>query len=162
MKKFIIIFLSLVGILISQRNNYIINPSKSLTRGIYKITPIDNDIKQGDIVVFKISKQVKELARERGYILNNVETLMKIVAATKNDKVTISENKLFINKVFWGNISKQDSHFRNLPQKSEKELQPLNDEFLLLSKVDNSFDCRYIGTIKKNDILFKAQLFLKF
>ena len=57
----------------------------------------------------------------------------------------------------------KDSHLRRLDPKNEKELQPKSDdEYLLLSKVRNSFDGRYIGTIKRKDIIYKAELFLEF
>ena len=57
----------------------------------------------------------------------------------------------------------KDSHLRRLDPKNEKQLQPKSDdEYLLLSKVRNSFDGRYIGTIKRKDIIYKAELFLEF
>ena len=81
MKKIILIFIIFIGCLLSQRNKYIINPSKSLTRGIYKIFPVET-INKGDIVVFNIPNNIKKMAKEREYILKDAQTLMKIVAAT--------------------------------------------------------------------------------
>lgn len=103
------------------------------------------------------------MAKEREYILKDAQTLMKIVAATQDDKVTIEKNELFINGVSWGKIAYKDSHLRRLEPKSEKELQPKNDdEYLLLSKVRNSFDGRYIGVVKRKDIIYRAELFIEF
>ena len=162
MKKIILIFIIFIGCLLSQRNKYIINPSKSLTRGIYKTFPVET-INKGDIVVFNIPKDIKKMAKEREYILKDAQTLMKIVAATKDDIVTIEKDELFINGISWGKIAYKDSHLRKLEPKSEKELQPKNDdEYLLLSKVKNSFDGRYIGIIKRKDIIYIAELFIKF
>ena len=162
MKKIILIFIIFIGCLLSQRNKYIINPSKSLTRGIYKTFPVET-INKGDIVVFNIPKDIKKMAKEREYILKDAQTLMKIVAATKDDIVTIEKDELFINGISWGKIAYKDSHLRKLEPKSEKELQPKNDdEYLLLSKVKNSFDGRYIGVVKRKDIIYKAELFIKF
>lgn len=59
MKKIIFVFIIFVGCLLSQRNKYIINPSKSLTRGIYKTFPVET-INKGDIVVFNIPKDIKK------------------------------------------------------------------------------------------------------
>lgn len=162
MKKIILIFIIFIGCLLSQRNKYIINPSKSLTRGIYKTFPVET-INKGDIVVFNIPNDIKKMAKEREYILKDAQTLMKIVAATKDDIVTIKNDELFINGISWGKMAYKDSHLRKLEPKSEKELQPKNDdEYLLLSKVKNSFDGRYIGVVKRKDIIYKAELFIKF
>ena len=162
MKKIILIFIIFIGCLLSQRNKYIINPSKSLTRGIYKTFPVET-INKGDIVVFNIPNDIKKMAKEREYILKDAQTLMKIVAATKDDIVTIEKDELFINGISWGKMAYKDSHLRRLDPKNEKELQPKSDdEYLLLSKVRNSFDGRYIGIIKRKDIIYKAELFLEF
>ena len=162
MKKIILIFIIFIGCLLSQRNKYIINPSKSLTRGIYKTFPVET-INKGDIVVFNIPNNIKKMAKEREYILKDAQTLMKIVAATKDDIVTIEKGELFINGISWGKIAYKDSYLRKLDPKNEKELQPKSDdEYLLLSKVRNSFDGRYIGIIKRKDIIYKAELFLEF
>lgn len=162
MKKIILIFIIFIGCLLSQRNKYIINPSKSLTRGIYKTFPVET-INKGDIVVFNIPNDIKKMAKEREYILKDAQTLMKIVAATKDDIVTIEKGELFINGISWGKMAYKDSHLRRLDPKNEKELQPKSDdEYLLLSKVRNSFDGRYIGIIKRKDIIYKAELFLEF
>lgn len=145
------------------KDKYIINPSKSLPRGIYKIIDDNKSIKKGDIVCFTMPKDIETLAKKRNYILQNANTLMKIVAADKNDKVELKNNELFINNVSWGKISYYDSYLRKLEPKSIKELQPKNDdEFLLLSKVKNSFDGRYIGLIKKENILYKTEIFCPF
>lgn len=154
MKKIIFVFIIFVGCLLSQRNKYIINPSKSLTRGIYKTFPVET-INKGDIVVFNIPKDIKKMAKEREYILKDAQTLMKIVAATQDDKVTIEKNELFINGVSWGKIAYKDSHLRRLEPKND-------DEYLLLSKVRNSFDGRYIGVVKRKDIIYRAELFIEF
>ena len=162
MKKIILIFIIFIGCLLSQRNKYIINPSKSLTREIYKTFPVET-INKGDIVVFNIPNDIKKMAKEREYILKDAQTLMKIVAATKDDMVTIKNDELFINGISWGKMAYKDSHLRKLNPKSEKELQPKNDdEYLLLSKVKNSFDGRYIGVVKRKDIIYRAELFIEF
>ena len=50
-----------------------------------------------------------------------------------------------------------------ISSKKQITLQPKNDnEYLLLSKVKNSFDGRYIGIVKRKDIIYKAELFIEF
>lgn len=143
------------------KDKYIINPSKSLTRGIYKLYP-PVDIKQGDIVVFKIPKELKDYCKHRGYILNRTETLMKKVAAFSSDKIEIKDQEIFINNISWGKIYRVDSKYRNLPQLKTEEVIPNKNEFLPLVKTDGSFDGRYFGAIKKQEIQAKAELFLQF
>lgn len=160
----LLIIFSLIILLIHWyriKDKYIINPSKSLTRGIYKLYPPVN-IKQGDIVVFKISKETKNFCKQRGYILNKTETLMKRVAAFSNDKVIIKNQEIFINDISWGKIYKMDSKYRELPQVKIENIVPNDNEFLPLVKTDGSFDGRYFGSIKNKDIQAKAELFLRF
>lgn len=156
----IIIIIISILFLFAIKDKFIINPSKSLTRGIYKKIEIDS-IKTGDIVCFKIPKNIELLAKKRKYILEDANTLMKIVAATNRDKVSVVDDELYINNISWGKISYYDSYNRQLYP--VQDLQPLqDDEYLLLSKVKKSFDGRYIGLIKRKDILFKTELLLKF
>ena len=145
------------------KDKYVINPSKSLPRGIYKIIDDNKSIKKGDIVCFTMPKDIEILAKKRNYILQNTNSLMKIVAANRNDKVELKNDELFVNNISWGKISYYDSYSRKLEPKSIKELQPKDDdEFLLLSKVKNSFDGRYIGLVKRKDILYKTKLLCPF
>lgn len=158
----LIIIFSVILFMLSIKGKFIINPSKSLTRGIYRILEKDN-INKGDIVCFKMPENIKRLALERNYILQKADSLMKIVAATKDDKVELINDELFINGESWGKMVYQDTYLRKLNPKDIKELQPKNnDEYLLLSKIKNSFDGRYIGVVTKKDILFKTQLFIEF
>lgn len=143
------------------KDNYIINPSKSLTRGIYKLYPPYN-IKHGDIVVFKIPEELKTYCKHRGYILSKTETLMKRVAAFSTDTIEIKNQEIFVNGVSWGKIYKADSKYRELPQLKVKDTIPNENEFLPLAQTDGSFDGRYFGPIKNQDIQAKAELFLRF
>ncbi len=143
------------------KDKYIINPSKSLTRGIYKLYPPVN-IKHGDIVVFKIPKELEIYCKHRGYILNRTETLMKRVAAFSTDTIEIKNQEIFINNVSWGKIYNVDSKYRDLPQLKTKDVIPNKNEFLPLVQTDGSFDGRYFGPIKSQEIQARAELFLQF
>lgn len=163
-KKPILIIGALIGFLSYLyliKDNYIINPSKSLPRGIYKLYP-PTDIKKGDIVVFEIYEDLQNYMKQRGYILNNVTTLMKKVAAFSDDIVEIKNQEIFINNVSWGKVYEFDSKYRPLKKLKNKNLILKDDEFLALSDTDKSFDSRYFGAIKKTKIIAKSKIFLKF
>lgn len=163
-KKPILIIFALIGFLAylhSIKDKYIINPSKSLPRGIYKLYP-PTDIKKGDIVVFEISKDLQEYMKQRGYILSNVTTLMKKVAAFSDDTIEIKNQEIFINNISWGKIYEFDSRYRPLKKLKNENLILKDDEFLALSNTDKSFDSRYFGAIKRTKIVAKSKIFLKF
>ena len=152
--------ISFLSYLYSIKDNYIINPSKSLPRGIYKLYPPQN-IKKGDIVVFKISDDLQKYMKQRGYILSSVNTLMKKVAAFSDDKIEIKNNEIYINNTSWGKIYEYDSKKRSL-NKLTNNMILKKDEFLPLSYEDKSFDGRYFGPIKTSDILSKSEIIFKF
>lgn len=162
-KKPIIIIFSLIiflTYLYNIKDNYIINPSKSLPRGIYKLYPPQN-IKKGDIVVFRIPDKLQNYMKQRGYILSNVNTLMKKVAAFSDDKIEIKNNEIYVNNISWGKIYEYDSKNRPLKKYKNKTIILKKDEFLPLSSEDKSFDGRYFGPIKTSDILSKSEIHFK-
>ena len=70
-------------------------------------------------------------------------------------KFLVKENKIL------GSISNFDSRGRQLPQiKSPLILN--KDEFFVMGESDNSFDSRYFGKIKKEEILYKVKPILTF
>lgn len=143
------------------KDNYIINPSKSLPRGIYRLYPPTN-IKRGDIVIFNISEDLQSYMKQRGYILDNVTTLMKKAAAFSNDTVEIKNQEIFVNNVSWGKVYKVDSKYRPLKNMKNEDLILKSDEFIALSDVDKSFDSRYFGKVKTSEIIAKSKIILKF
>ena len=163
-KKPILIIGALIGFLsylYSIKEDYIINPSQSLPRGIYKLYP-PTDIKKGDIVVFEISEDLQNYMKQRGYILSNVTTLMKKVAAFSDDTIEIKNQEIFINNISWGKIYEFDSKYRPLRKLESENLIVKKDEFFALSAVNKSFDSRYFGAIKVSKIVAKSKIFLKF
>lgn len=132
---------------------FIINVTESLPRGIYYISNI-TDLKKGDIVIFKPVKEADI------YITQDYKYMMKEVAALKEDKIQIIDNYLYINGENWGEVLKEDSLGNPLPQLKNIEIP--EDEVFLATKAYKSFDSRYWGTLKKEKILKKAKLILKF
>lgn len=161
-KCFWILFLVLsIGILKHKGKNYTINITKSLPVGIYRLEKVQK-IKVGDIVEFQLEEEEMNFLKERGYLPDIAGSLLKIVAADKTnaDKIAIKQTEVFpllyIEDKNWGPILSKDSNNRTIPQISLEEMKPKDGEYLLLSPVFRSYDGRYWGVIKKENILNKV------
>lgn len=145
------------------RGRYVINISASLPMGIYKLYEIkDKKIDKGDIVMFLFPEEAEKYIRERKYLPDNVNTLLKRVVAVEGDKVEAKNKTLYINdQEFWlGKIREKDSKGLPLPIMKSKTLE--KDEYFVFGTHPTSFDSRYYGVIKRELILKKAELVWEF
>ena len=151
--------------------NYTVVITESLPLGVYKLYPIKDTLKIGDIVQFKPNKNTIEFLKDRGYLPEIADTLVKEVAADYNNRdeikfiydVNLKQNLLYVGEKNYGPILLKDSKGRNITSASLEDLKPRNpDEFLLLSSHYKSYDSRYFGLIKRNQILNKAKIKIKF
>lgn len=140
-------------------NNFTLNVSNSLPRGIYKTYKIERDIRVGDIVVFKPTQDIKVMLSKYQSI-KLVPLLMKQVIGISGDEFTYQENKVIKNKKeVIGYIREKDFSNNLLPHYGEVKL--LNDEFYVIGTHPNSFDSKYYGAIKREDILkFAKPIFI--
>lgn len=144
--------------------NYVINLTESLPRGVYKLSNYQS-LKVGDIVQFQPKEETLLLIKERGYLPEIANTLLKIVAVTyeNEEDLKIINNTLYVGKISYGKIVTKDSLGRDIPEINIEELKPKNkDEYLLLSPHLMSYDGRYFGLTKKKDILKTAKIILYF
>lgn len=163
-KKPIAIFsVIIIFFMILQRigQSYTINISSSLPRGLYKLEPPKN-LQKEDIIFFPIPNNVKELLRERKYISPVINSFMKKVGAENGDKIQIKNNILYVNETAWGLVFTKDPRNNILPVLTIDELTPGYDEILPLSNVLYSFDGRYFGPIKRQQIKYKCILIFEF
>ena len=133
--------------------NYAFNVTPSVPLGIYKIYGIKEGetLKRGDLVIYEIPEELQKLTSLR----NTDIPSLKPVAAIYGDKIEIKNHKIYVNDEDYGKILSNGS----LP-KFDGSLK--EDEILTLSKVENTFDGRYYGGIKKNRIIGKARLVYEF
>ena len=169
--KVYLFFLILMLIFKIIAKNYTIVITESLPLGVYKLYPIKDTIKIGDIVQFKPNEDTIEFVKDRGYLPEIADTLVKEVAADYNNRdevkfiydSSLKVNLLYVGKKNYGPILLRDSEGRNITSVSLEDLKPRNpDEFLLLSSHYKSYDSRYFGLIKRNQILNKAKIKIKF
>ena len=173
-------------IIFAKKNRYVFNISESLPIGIYQKLE-DKNFQKGDLVILDIPKERMDFMISRGYIDGNMlKTMLKRIEGVEGETFKVltveelkgslfSENNEFSsieisslpkkflikeNKIL-GSISNFDSRGRQLPQ-MENPLILNKDEFFVMGESDNSFDSRYFGKIKKEEILYKVKPILTF
>ena len=151
--------------------NYTIVITESLPLGIYKLYAIKDTIKIGDIVQFKPDEDTIKFIKNRGYLPEIANTLVKEVAADYSNRdeiklvydTNLKLNLLYVGEKNYGPIFLKDSKGRDITFVSLEDLKPKNsDEFLLLSSHYKSYDSRYFGLINRKQILNKAKIKIKF
>ena len=149
--------------------NYTIVITESLPLGIYRLYSIKDSIRIGDIVQFRPNEDIIEFIKDRGYLPEIADTLVKEVAAdySNRDEIEIINDGefsyLYVSGKNYGIILNTDSIGRKITPLKVEDLKPRNrDEYLLLSSHVRSYDSRYFGLVNRKDILKKAKLKIKF
>lgn len=136
-----------------------INTSKSIPPGLYRTT--DLPITTGSYVLVCPPDTLPfKHARERGYIgagfcPGNYGYLMKRVAATRDDAVTITDEGVRINGALLPLTAprRNDRAGRPLPQYRISDYLLGHDEVLLMSdQSDTGFDSRYFGPVLRSQL----------
>ena len=142
----------------SFKNKFLINLTASIPRGIY-LTSKDKELKIGDIVAFN-TQNYKIILDYR----NSQETFLfcKRIVGKEGSEIKVIGNELFIDNNKISEILFLNKNNEKLPQVEEfKEGYSLKEnEFFLLGDTENSFDSRYYGPVKKEDIIYKLTPFL--
>lgn len=135
---FAVLWLMMAGLL-AHASGLRINPTPSLPKGVYRITP---DVPaKGDLVSFCLRGEFADLARERGYLQagsceNGLRPLLKRLAGLPSD--TIDAGSLAIRTV--------DSQGRPMPSALRSGVIPTGMA-LVLADHEGSFDSRYFGLV---------------
>lgn len=136
-------------------NNYCINISASIPKGIYKLKKID-EFERDKIVYLEIPDNAKSTIWGREYLPKQVNHLVKYIRGVPGDLIQVKSDKLYINSEYKGNIKKIDPQGRILDSQLPQNYVLKKDEYILLGSDDNSYDSRYFGVIKKEKILKEA------
>jgi len=141
---------------------FIIQISSSFPRGIYLKKNVSEIISTGQVVLFEIPAEIKNLMINRKWIPENVRYyLMKPVAATAGDHVSVQSGGVFVNHMYKGPVKKVDQQGLKLPQYHfYGELK--QNTFFLLASAHNSFDSRYFGPIHQRSIISIVEPFILF
>jgi len=139
-----------IGILIVTTNFvgplFFINRTESMRRGIY-IKRWDNLIGNGDVVVFK-SKQLR------------INLLKFVVAKYPSEFCVTDGGALFVDGLV---VAEQNIEKHPIPESPSSRCQRLiGDELLVLGEHPNSYDSRYFGPIKLDDVIALVELLWDF
>jgi signal peptidase I len=133
----------------------------SLPKGIYWINRPDR-IERGMICAFDIPPNVYSLMKTRGWIPRNLEFyLTKPVVAEQGDAIEISPAGLYINGAYFGPVKQYDSQGLPLPRIYRRFLLG-KDEYFFAGTYSNSFDSRYFGIIRKENIKWVEEPLITF
>lgn len=148
------------------------NVSDSMPLGVYLSYKNTEKISNGDIIGFCVSDNTYDLFFARGYITsqngscyNNLPAFIKKVLAQKGDIVEIKDNKLFVNSIEIKNSTIFDTDIKGRKlehlQNGYSHVMQSDEIFAFGDNNIRSLDSRYIGLIKKDEILFKAKMLYK-
>lgn len=139
---FAILWLLMVGLLV-HASGLRINPTSSLPKGIYRLTPehTSSDLIKGDLVSFCLRGEFAELAKERGYLQagsckNGLRPLLKRLAGLSGEHIDAATLA----------VRTQDSQGRPIPSVLQSGVIP-NGMALVLADHEGSFDSRYFGLV---------------
>lgn len=128
------------------------NVTPSVPLGLYWIAPADQVV-PGDIVVIRLSG---DLAAIVGRYLPPGRELMKPVVAARGDTVCRIADSITINGSHVADAARHDRTGRPLPEWHGCRTLADGDVFTLSTRVPNSFDSRYFGSISTDQITGKA------
>ena len=131
------------------------NPSESAPLGWYRVEPL-RVISRGDLVVSHLPESASRLAAGRGYMPSGIP-IIKTVRALEGDTICAVNEVLLINGTPAVRLLSDDSMGRTLPSPWTACRRLQTDEVLLLSdRTPNSFDGRYFGAVRSDDIIGRA------
>lgn len=141
--------------------SFFYNHTISMPIGLYLVNFFHPTLKKDDLVIACLpNEEVAKFAILRGYILHsnhscnwNSEYLLKRIKAVPGDVIEIRDKQIYINDTLLPNskILNMDSLDRPLTS----SLLPLklgNNEYLIFGDEASSYDSRYFGIIKTDNI----------
>ena len=137
------------------------NESPSLPIGIWLVSPLDRDLRRGDIVSFCPPDTLAfREAWRRGYLSaghceGGYEPLLKPVAAVAGDRVSGTDAGISINRRLIANSKSlnRDGLGRTLPSPEAHDVFVAKGEVWVISSYNRlSFDSRYFGPVAISSI----------
>lgn len=132
------------------------NVSASAPRGLYLVAP-GAPIAPGDFVVARVPDRYRALAAGRRYVPANVP-LVKRVAAVPGDRVCAQGAAILVNGAPRAVRRSFDGRGRQMPFWSGCRTLHLQEYLLLMSEAPDSFDGRYFGITRAEDVIGRASL----
>ncbi|GEM_PF-414049 len=153
---FLTAFSAYVITLLPNALNIWINVSPSIPYGIYK--KVEKYPQKDDYILFCLDKEIAKLTADRHYVTAGncafqSAPIGKKVVAAQGDLVKIDGDGIEINGVLltYSKPSEYDNLQRRMPVFSMHRYLD-NDEFIVASAKNNSYDSRYFGIVKGEQI----------
>lgn len=129
---------------------FLLNRTPSEPPGLYIRT--GREPARGDIIAFKTPQPAFPYADERMGFLHH-RPLLKAVAAIAGDQVCTLGGDLAVNGVARAPIAAVDHQGRALPHWVGCRRLDAGELFVFSARVPNSFDSRYYGPVRRDDVL---------
>ena len=123
----------------------------SMKKGVFIYAPLPQKIKKNDVVLFSLSPKWLKFLLNKEYLKKSIP-VMKKVFATQGDLVCIKRGKVLINHRFISKVLQFDHRNNRLPKVKICRILKNGEFFLMSTKIPNSFDSRYMGIIKREQI----------
>jgi conjugative transfer signal peptidase TraF len=146
---------SLVQIVRPSIPRLLYNPSASAPVGWYKLSP-NHSAQRGDLVAALPPKNGAALAFEREYLPPNIP-LIKTVWAVSGEEICHESGQVLVQGRPALVVLKQDVLGRSLPSRSGCYRLSKDEVFLVSIDVQTSFDSRYFGPVKRENILGRVK-----
>ena len=131
------------------------NASASAPVGLYLVTS-SYEVRAGEMVIAWTPEPARSLAAERRYLPSNVP-LVKRVGAVAGDQVCAAGEAIWVNGRHVGGRREVDAAGRRMPAWTGCRELAAGEYFLLMESPD-SFDGRYFGVTRQEDLVGRAVL----
>ena len=146
---------SLVQIVRPSMPRLLYNPSPSAPIGWYRLRP-DTYAHRGDLVAASAPKSGAALALKRDYLPPNIP-LIKTVWAVSGEQVCHVDGQVLVKGQPALIVLKHDVLGRALPTRSGCYELSKDEVFLISNYVQTSFDSRYFGPVKRENLLGRVE-----
>lgn len=135
------------------------NNSPSVPVGFYWKQNQDIFFK-GNIVFFKVPDKTRRFLTEQNLIKEENKYILKKIGATEGDHILIKDKKLYINSELIYEVIEHT--FNGVPLNPIESLDYTlkKGEYFLIGDLKESYDSRYFGIVKEEELEGKAKLLL--
>lgn len=155
----IFILLITIGILkfFNQDVKIFFNITSSIRPGLYIMREYNKKLplKKGTFIIFSVPEKA---VKNRKYYQN----FIKEIVGVYGDSIEVIDNKIYINQEFKGDIFEKDSYGNSIRTLKEGKQEIKENEYFVMGENPKSYDSRYWGAIKQQDILYFGTFYIPF
>lgn len=128
-----------------------LNLTDSEPIGLYRVYPVDREIRRGDLIVMAVPQEFRQYVYGRGWLPEGW-ALFKHVGAVAGDVYCVSGSWLTVNGNPVGPVYVADEEGRPLPRLQGCRQVPDGHFLPVATRIKRSFDGRYMGAVKLSTI----------